>query len=571
MRWSKALIPTLKQSPAEAEVVSHKLMIRAGMIRKLASGIYSYMPLCLRVIDKVETIVREEMDKAGAQELLMPVLSPSELWIETGRWDVYGKELMRLEDRNEKHFALGPTHEEVITDIARRELRSYKQLPVCLYQIQTKFRDEIRPRFGVMRGREFTMKDAYSFHPTKECLNKYYKLMFEVYSDIFKRCGLKFRAVLADSGAIGGDETHEFMVLASSGESLVLSCPDDTCGYAATDDTAKSKILPVEENLSGELCEKDTPGKKSVEDVSAFLNVKPFNLIKTLVYKTSKEPVVVLVRGDREINISKLKKVLKDELVELADDKTTTDISGCEVGFAGPVGLKQKVKVIVDLTIKNMGCGVTGANKKDKHYVNVVPGKDFDVEKYYDIAMAKAGDLCVKCSKPLEEFRGIEVGQIFKLGAKYSKSMDANYTGEDGKAKPFIMGCYGIGITRTIAAAIEQNNDENGIIWPMEIAPYQVILIGVNMKDTQTVAICEELYKELKEKSIEVLYDDRDQRAGFKFKDADLIGVPYKVVVSEKNLKENKIEIQERRSGSRDFTPRDNVINYIQSKIYPLF
>ena len=304
MRWSKALIPTLKQSPAEAEVVSHKLMIRAGMIRKLASGIYSYMPLCLRVIDKVETIVREEMDKAGAQELLMPVLSPSELWIETGRWDVYGKELMRLEDRNEKHFALGPTHEEVITDIARRELRSYKQLPVCLYQIQTKFRDEIRPRFGVMRGREFTMKDAYSFHPTKECLNKYYKLMFEVYSDIFKRCGLKFRAVLADCGAIGGDETHEFMVLASSGESLVLSCPDDTCGYAATDDTAKSKILSVEENLSGELCEKDTPGKKSVEDVSAFLNVNPFNLIKTLVYKTSKEPVVVLVRGDREINIS---------------------------------------------------------------------------------------------------------------------------------------------------------------------------------------------------------------------------------------------------------------------------
>lgn len=569
MRWSKALIPTLKESPSDAEVISHKLMVRSGMIRKVSPGIYNYLPLCFRVIEKVKKIIKEEMDKAGAQELLMPVLSPAELWKETLRWDIYGKELMRVEDRHKKQYALGPTHEEVVTDIARKELKSYKQLPACLYQIQTKFRDEIRPRFGVMRSREFIMKDAYSFHRTEEDLDSYYGMMFEVYSNIFKRCGLKFRAVLADSGAIGGDITHEFMVLASSGESLVLSCPDDKCGYAATSDTAESVIqgLDKKSKLSGNFIEKHTPGKKTVEEVSGFLKMRPFNLIKTLIYKTSKKPVAVLIRGDREVNTSKLKKFLRDEYTELADAALTQKITGTDIGFAGPKNLKENIKIFADLSIKNMGPAVIGANKKDTHYLNALPDRDYSVDKFIDVSIAGVGDNCIKCGARLSEFRGIEVGQIFKLGKKYSNSLKAKYVEENGKENTYWMGCYGIGVTRTIAAAIEQNNDDNGIIWPIQIAPYQVILTGLNMKDGNTVEVCEDLYNKLVKEGIDVLYDDRELRAGFKFKDADLIGIPVKAVISENNLKNGDIEIQSRMTSKKETFPLNQAISAIKEKI----
>ncbi|MDD5644317.1 MAG: proline--tRNA ligase [bacterium] len=568
MRWSKALIPTLKESPSDAEVVSHKLMVRSGMIRKVAPGIYNYLPLCFRVIEKIKDIIREEMNKAGAQELLMPILSPAELWQETGRWDIYGKELMKVEDRHKKHYALGPTHEEVITDIARKELKSYRQLPACFYQIQTKFRDEIRPRFGVMRGREFIMKDAYSFHRTEEDLDSYYKVMFKTYSDIFRRCGLKFRAVLADSGAIGGDVTHEFMVLASSGESLVLSCPDDKCGYAATSDTAESVIpCPDEKHrLSGSFAEKHTPGRKTVEEVSDFLKIKPFNLIKTLIYKTSKKPVAVLIRGDRELNTAKLKKFLRDGFVELAEDALVQKITGTDVGFAGPRGLKENIKIFADFSVKDMGPAVMGANRKDTHFLNALSGKDYQVDKFIDVSIAAAGDKCAKCGMPLDGFRGIEVGQIFKLGKKYSNSLKAGYIEENGRENTGWMGCYGIGVTRIIAAAIEQNNDDKGIIWPLQISPYHVVLMGLNMKDSGTVEVCEKLYGELTDGGVEVLFDDRDLRAGFKFKDADLIGIPIKMIVSEANLKSGSIEIQDRMTAKSEIFSLERAVSVIKER-----
>ncbi len=567
MRWTEAFIPTLKEDPAEAEIVSHKLMIRSGMIRKLGAGVYTYLPLGWRTIRKVEQIVREEMNRVGAQELLLPILSPDELWIESGRWTEYGKELMRLKDRNERDFALGPTHEEVITNTVRGEVRSYRELPLCLYQIQTKFRDEPRPRFGVMRGREFTMKDAYSFHPDKECLDRYYKLMHEVYSRIFKRCGFTFRSVFADPGIMGGKVTHEFMVLASSGESVVVSCRDEKCGYAATEDTATGNISsPKLSAKEGTLKEVHTPGKKSVEEVTAFLKVKPESLIKTLIYNVAGDKVAVLIRGDRDVCEAKLKNALGTLEVELADETTIKQLTGAELGFAGPVGLSG-VRIIADNTIKGMKNSVTGANKSDYHLTGVSDGRDFSVSEYCDLVAVREGDGCPECGKPLASHRGIEVGQIFKLGTKYSESMGATFSDEDGVSKPFVMGCYGIGITRTAAAAIEQHHDKDGIIWPMSVAPYQVEVIPMNVTDKEIMQVAEKLCNALLEMGIEVLLDDRDERPGVKFKDADLIGIPLRVVVGAKGLKSGKVEMKARGSKDVEFLDKERAAEEVAARI----
>jgi len=533
-------------------------MIRAGMLRKVGPGIYNYLPLCFRVIKKIEEIVREEMNKADAIELLMPILTPAELWMQSGRWDVYGKELMRFSDRHDKEYALGPTHEEVITSLAGNEVKSYRQLPICLYQIQSKFRDEVRPRFGVMRAREFVMKDAYSFHANEKCLDEYYKKMYEAYSNIFKRCGLRFRAVLADSGAIGGENTHEFMVLASSGESRVISCPNDKCGYAATDETADSNIFRPEKEELKELQKVDTPNKKTIEEVSGYLKIEPYKLVKTLLYKYDGNIAAVLIRGDRDVNEIKLKKVLNANEIELADADTVSKITGCAVGFAGPVNLKN-AKIIADNSVKNLLNFTVGANSTDAHFINVNYNRDFEIEKFYDIRLANKGDKCVKCGAVLEDYRGIEVGQIFKLGEKYSKSMNAVYTAEDGKLKNYIMGCYGIGITRIVAAAIEQNNDEKGIVWTLGIAPFQVIVIALGKPGSKEFQTAKEIYEELKNSGIEVLFDDRNVSPGFKFKDADLIGIPFQAIVSQKSLAGNSFEICVRKSGEKIMVDRNSI------------
>ncbi|MCX6358071.1 MAG: proline--tRNA ligase [Candidatus Aureabacteria bacterium] len=547
MFWTKAFIPTLKEDPADAEIVSHMLMIRAGMMRKLGAGIYTYLPLGWRAIRKVEGIVREEMDRAGAQELLLPILSPAELWRESGRWSEYGKEMMRLKDRNEREFALGPTHEEVITGTVRGEVRSYRELPVCLYQIQTKFRDEVRPRFGVMRGREFTMKDAYSFHRDPASLDDYYKIMHEAYTRIFRRCGLDFRAVLADAGIMGGKVTHEFMVLAASGESVVLSCPAQGCGYAATTDTASGAIPACAVAGDEPLREVHTPGRKTVEEVTAFLKVGPECVIKTLIYEAAGAPVAVLIRGDRDVNEAKLQNALACINIALADEAVIRRTTGAGLGFAGPVGLRG-IRVIADHTVKGITGGVTGANKTDYHLTGVREGRDFTVSGYHDLALNREGDGCPRCGAALTAYRGIEVGQIFKLGTKYSESMQAVFTDEDGAAKPFVMGCYGIGITRTVAAAIEQHHDRDGIIWPLSIAPYHVEIIPMNVGDEATMKVATDLYAALGQRGVETLLDDRDERPGVKFKDADLVGIPYRVVIGPKGLAQGKVELKSRGS-----------------------
>lgn len=563
MRWSKAYIPTTKEDPAEAEVVSHKLMLRAGMISKVGSGIYTLMPLGLIVTRKIEQIVREEMNRIGAHESLMPILSPAELWKETGRWEIYGDELMRMKDRHKRDFVLGPTHEEIVTDLVRGRLRSYKQLPLTLYQIQTKFRDERRPRFGLMRGREFIMKDAYSFNRDEECLDRSYRDMYGAYDAIFRRCGLRFRPVLGDSGAIGGDFTHEFMVLANTGESAVISCPSDECAYAATDETAESVI----ENTSpdGEakpLEEVHTPEMKTVDAVCSFLETEPHGIVKTILYKNGEEVVAALIRGDREICEPKLLRALQTELLEMADAGTVRSASGAEVGFAGPVGLKG-VKLVADKSIMEMKNFVTGANKTDYHLTNVNPKRDFEPDIVSDITLAVAGDKCIKCGRELTEYRGIEVGQVFKLGNKYSKAMGAVFTEEDGSEVPFLMGCYGIGVTRTVAAAIEQNHDENGIIWPRALAPYHVLITPISIKDEELMSVAEKTYSELCDRGIETLLDDRDERPGVKFKDGDLIGIPLRVTIGSRGLKQGILEVRTRRTGETQEVPLEGAVDKI--------
>ncbi|MBP7211360.1 proline--tRNA ligase [bacterium] len=554
MKMSKLFVQTLREFPSDAEVVSHKFLARAGYIRKLTSGVYSYLPLMWRVLKKVENIVREEMDKAGAQELLMPFVQPKELWEESGRWEHYGRELMRLKDRHDREMCLGPTHEEIITAIARDGIKSYKQLPINLYQIQTKFRDEVRPRFGLLRGREFIMKDAYSFASSQESLDEEYKNMWQAYTNIFKRCGLETKPVQSDTGTIGGSESHEFMVITTTdaGENDVFYC--DKCDYAANSDHATSTLHPVQ--LDGEFKEAeiiDTPDTTTIEALCDFLKVPATVILKTLVYVVDKEYVLVHIRADRAVEETKLKNALNAEDVRIASSVEIEDLMqqhgfGASKGFIGSKGM-DGVRVIADKSVEGMKNFVVGINQQDKHLVGANFGSDVETTKeIYDVGLVQAGDNCPKCGAPLKVTRGIEVGNIFKLGTKYSEPMHACYLDENGKEKPFIMGCYGIGISRTAAAAVESYHDDNGIKWPISIAPYHVIIVPVSTKDENQMKAATELYEKLLAAGVEVVIDDRDERPGVKFKDADLIGFPYRVTVGKTYNNEGKFEFKTRKT-----------------------
>ena len=544
MKISRLLVPTLKEDPSDAEVVSHKLLLRAGMIRQVARGIYDFLPLGLRAVRRVETIIREEMGRAGAQEILMPAVCPAELWRESGRWGRYGKELLRFKDRHDREFCFGPTHEEVVTDLVRREVRSYRQLPLNLYQIQVKFRDEVRPRFGLMRGREFIMKDGYSFHTSVEDCRREYENMFQTYSRIFERCGLKFRPVEADTGAIGGSASHEFQVLASSGEDAIASCP--SCGYSANVELAESIVTPPAECASRALEEVATPGQRTVEEVSAFLGVPAERFVKTLVYVTEAgEPVVALVRGDRELSEAKLKNALGGAAIGMADAATVERVTGAPVGFAGPVGLR--AKVLADRGLRGLRGAVSGANCADLHVVGLDLARDAGDLEYVDLVKAGVGDLCGRCEKAaLEIHRGIEVGQVFYLGRKYSEAMKAVFLDADGAEQTIEMGTYGIGVTRTVAAAIEQNHDANGIVWPIPLAPIPALVVPVARNDEAQWGAAERIHRELVDRGVDAWIDDRDERPGVKFKDADLIGVPLRVTIGPKALARGAVELKER-------------------------
>jgi len=563
VKMTQLVAPTLREDPSEAEIVSHKLLLRGGFIRRLAAGIYTFLPLGLRVLHKVTNIVREEMNRAGAQEVFMPALQPAELWQETGRWNVYGKELFRIKDRHDREFCLGPTHEEVITDLARNSIKSYRQLPINLYQIQTKFRDEIRPRFGLMRGREFMMKDAYSFHTSEESLDKEYKNMYDTYCRIFDRMGLKYRVVEAESGAIGGGYSQEFMVLAETGEEEIFYC--NKCDYTASRESAgvgkwKTGDAPKAKEKVKEI---HTPKIKTIEEVAAFLKIKPAKMIKTLIYETEAGPVAALVRGDHALNEAKLKKILGAEDLKLASEKVIEKVTKAPIGFAGPVGLKG-VKIVADTAVAVIEHGATGANKKDYHIINVGYGRDYKADLVGDIRFAVRKDVCPRCDGgKFEVMRGIEVGHIFKLGIKYSDKMKCDYLDENNKEKPMIMGCYGIGVGRTAQAAVEQSFDKDGIVWPLPLAPFKIAVIPMNSSDQEQLSVAEGIYKELGAAGIEVILDDRDQRAGVKLKDIDLIGIPTKVIVG-KALKDGKIEIKSRKTGETQLVKKEEVSGWLK-------
>jgi len=565
MRFTRYLLNTVRETPSEAEVVSHRLMLRACMIHKVAAGIYSYLPLALRTLKRISDIVREEMDAAGAQELLMPAVQPAELWQESGRWGKYGKELLRLQDRHGREFCLGPTHEEVITDIVRSQIRSWRQLPVNLYQIQSKFRDEIRPRFGLMRGREFMMKDAYSFHRDDPDASATYERMHQAYSNIFRRCGLRFRAVEADSGAIGGAFSHEFMVLAESGEDAILSC--DTCDYAANQEKATVRPPEAAASTDGPAYEQvATPGKTAVDEVAAFLDVATGALAKTLIYRADDRLVAVLVRGNHSVNEIKLGHALGAAELALASDAEVQETTGAPCGFAGPVGLTG-VEIWADHAVAAMTSAVVGANVADAHLRGVVPGRDFAIDRVADLRNAENGDGCPRCAGSLQLTRGIEVGHIFKLGTKYSQAMGATYLNEEGQAVPIVMGCYGIGIGRTMAASIEQNNDADGIIWPAPIAPFPIEILLVREDDEASQRVSAELEATLTGAGLEPLVDDRKERPGVKFKDADLLGLPYCVTIGPRGLAEGKVEVKERRSGERHEVAVDDAAAWLTQRL----
>ncbi len=553
MRVSKLYAPTLREIPAEAEIPSHKLMLRAGYMRKAAGGIYTYLPLAWRVLRKIEAIVREEMDNIGSQEILMPVVQPAEIWQESGRWDVYGAEMWKLKDRHSREFCLGPTHEEMVTTLVRSDIRSYRQLPLCVYQIQDKFRDERRPRFGLMRSREFIMKDAYSFDLDNAGLDVSYKAMYDAYTRIFNRCGLKFRPVEADSGAIGGSGSHEFMVLADSGEAEIVYCPK--CEYAANTEKSELKLITPapEEPLPKKMVA--TPDCKTIEAVCAFLKLPIEKSVKAVAFKSEKGLILCFVRGDHEVNEIKVINTCQVLGIDMADEEMLT--AACTVGgFMGPVGIDpKKVMVVVDQSVMKMHNFCCGANKEGYHYLNVNPGRDFTPTYVADIRLVKEGDPCPHCGGALAKARGIEVGQVFKLFTKYSEALHATYLDENGKPKPMVMGCYGVGISRTMAAAVEQNNDKDGIIWPAAIAPYQVIIVPVNNKDQASLDKAEEIYQTLQKAGLEVIIDDRNERAGVKFKDADLIGYPIRVVVGPKTLSSGQLEVKVRKTGAVTMIP----------------
>jgi prolyl-tRNA synthetase len=572
VRYRQTLIPTLKQDPADAEVVSHKLMVRAGMIRQIARGIYDFLPLGLRVVRKVEQIVRHEMDGAGAQEILMPAICPAELWQESGRWEQYGKELLRMQDRYKRDFCFAPTHEEVVTDIVRREVRSYRELPINLYQIQVKFRDELRPRFGLMRGREFIMKDAYSFHADADDCHREYQHMAATYQRIFERCGLTTRQVESDTGAIGGRRAHEFQVLADSGEDAIVSC--NRCDYAANVEKAEigstrsaSPSRAGGSGTSAALKKVRTPEKRTVEEVAAFLAEPPERFIKTLLYMTNEgHAVAALVRGDHELSETKLRNALGVEWVAMADGNTVARLTGADVGFAGPVGLR--VRILADHALRGIQGAVTGANETDHHFVDVDQARDFPDVEFADLRLARVGDPCPRCGAgAFEGHRGIEVGNIFYLGTKYSAAMKATFLDAAGHERPIEMGCYGIGITRTAAAAVEQYHDDQGIIWPMPLAPAQVHIVPVNWSDARMRATAEDLYAKLQQANIDVLLDDREERPGIKFKDADLLGIPLRLTIGAKGLDRHCVEFKRRTDKAAEDLPLADVVGRIAALV----
>ena len=564
MKMSKLFVQTLREFPSDAEVVSHKMLARAGYIKKLAPGLYSFMPLMWRVLKKIETIVREEMDRAGAQELLTPFVQPKELWEESGRWEAYGKELMRVVDRHDKEMCLAPTAEEVITAIAREGLKSYKNLPCNLYQIQDKFRDEVRPRYGLLRGREFIMKDAYSFDMDEEGLEKEYQNMAQAYKRIFERCGLETKMVQSDSGAIGGSVSHEFMVITDTdaGENDVFYCEE--CDYSANSNHAVSKLPPVQTDGGFQKAEVvDTPNTLSIEDLCEYLKIPSTVILKTLVYIADKKPVLALIRGDKTVEETKLMNAVGAIDIRIATAPEIEELMiqkgfNAARGFIGPKGM-DGVTIVADETVKDLKNFVVGINEADKHLVGANLGVDVKIDKFTDIRLVEAGEICPQCGKKLKVTQGIEVGNIFKLGTKYSKPMNAVYTDVDGKTKPFVMGCYGIGITRTAAAAIERHHDDFGIKWPMAIAPYHVIVVPVNVKDELQTSTAQKIYDELLEKGVEVVLDDRDERAGVKFKDADLIGFPYRINVG-KTIQEGNVEVKNRATGEMEVMTPDKAV-----------
>lgn len=560
MRVSKLYAPTLREVPAEAEVVSHQLMLRAGFMRKAAGGIYTYLPLAWRVLKKIERIVREEMDAKGSQELLMPIVQPAEIWQESGRWDVYGAEMFRLQDRHNRCFCLGPTHEEMVTTLIRGDVRSYRQLPLSVYQIQNKYRDERRPRFGLMRGREFIMKDAYSFDRDEAGLDKSYQDMYDAYTNIFTRCGLNFRPVEADSGAIGGSGSHEFMVIADSGEAEIVFCT--SCDYAAN--VEKAELFPLEAQEEAMLTKEEvvTPDCKTIADVCAYLKLPVDHSVKAVAYNSEKGLILCFVRGDHEVNEIKVINTCGVIDLEMATEEQLA-AAGTVGGYMGPVGIEnKKVIVVVDATVMKMHNVCCGANKEGSHFINVNPGRDFTPTYVADIRLIQEGDPCPHCGGEVSKARGIEVGQVFKLFTKYSSALKATYLDENGKEQPIVMGCYGVGVSRTMAAAIEQNYDDNGIIWPIEIAPYHVLVVPVNTKDEASAAKAEEIYMQLKKVGLETVIDDRNERPGVKFKDADLIGYPLRVVVGPKTLTEGKLEVKIRKTGEIRYLPLDG--DYVQ-------
>ncbi len=568
MRMSKLLVPTLREVPSDAEIMSHKLMLRAGYIRKLAAGIYSYLPLGLRSERKAEQIVREEMDRAGAQELLMAALLPAEVYQASGRWEVFGDNMFKLKDRNDRDFCLGPTHEELFTQTVINEVRSYKEYPLTLYQIQTKYRDEARPRFGVMRTREFVMKDAYSFDRDEKGLDESYNKMYDAYCRIFKRMGLDFTIVDADSGAMGGSGSQEFMVKSPVGEDGIAYC--DACGYAANYE--KAQCIPTKKEYpEGDLSlEKvETPDVHTIEELVSFFGTEPYVFAKTIIYKADDKYIAAMVRGDREINEVKLKNLVGcvDDL-ELAEPFMVRQLTNAEVGFAGPIGLD--IDVYVDLEVAEMKNFIVGANETGYHYKNVNINRDFTPGTVADIRVIEEGDVCPKCGKPIKTAQGIEVGHIFKLGTKYSKALGLNYTDESGEPKVVIMGCYGIGVTRCIAAAIEQNYDDNGMVLPVALAPYHVIVVPVNSKEEEQMKLAEKIYDSLNEQGIEALLDDRQERAGVKFKDADLIGIPLRIVVGKKcedGIVEYKLRTEDKAEEKTIEQAINDAVKYIKSNL----
>lgn len=548
MRWSETFIPTTKEDPSDAESVSHRLSVKAGLIRPLSAGIFSFLPLGWRVLRKIEAIIRDEMNSMGGQEFFFPALSPSSIWVESGRWEEYGEDMFRLKDRKSRNLCLVPTHEEIVADLVRKHIRSYRDLPQVWYQIQTKFRDEPRPRSGLLRSREFIMKDSYSLDRDEAGLDESYKRHFSTYSRIFERCGLKTFTVGASSGMMGGSESEEFMLESEAGEDQVVRC--SKCGYAANLDVASSEPARLQ-TADQELRMVHTPGRRTVQEVSGFLKVNPATLMKSLVFVVGDEPVFVLIRGDHEASEPKLASVFKRQFRQATGDEVK-ELTGAEAGFVGPIGV-ERVKVFADHALRDLGGLVTGANKNDYHYVGVLPGRDFRVSEYADLRCVKEGESCVRCGEPLKMLKAIELGHIFKLGTRYSAKMGATYLDSDGSERPVVMGSYGIGLERILVAAVEQNADNDGIVWPAPLAPFHAVVVPLNMSDRSVVAASESLYAELS-KNYEILLDDRDERAGSKFKDSDLIGVPLRITVGERGLKKGLVELRERKTGSvREF------------------